>query len=77
VGAELFLNRLHETADARKTVVTILARLSPYVKNNRDDIISYVIDNIIISKLHEEVSSGGKHYAVVSCGIINSYSSDC
>jgi hypothetical protein len=75
VGAELFLNRLHETAHARKTLVTILARLSPYTKNKRDGIISDVIDKIIISNQHEEVSSGDKH-AVMSSGIIKSDSSD-
>jgi hypothetical protein len=48
VGAELFLNRLLETTHARKTLVTILARLSPYMKNKRDGIISDVIDKIII-----------------------------
>jgi hypothetical protein len=61
VGAELFLNCLHETAHARKTLVTILARLSPYMKNKRDAIISDVINKIVISNLHEEVSSGDEH----------------
>jgi len=55
VGAEPFLNCLQEIAHARKTLVTMLARQSPYMKNKRDGILSDVIDKIIISNLHEEV----------------------
>lgn len=76
MGAELFLNCLHEIAHARNTLVTKLARLSPYMRNKRDGIISSVIDEIIISNLHGEVSSGEEHYSVKSSGIIKSDSSD-